>query len=80
MPKHFTNLYKTLLDKKGKKIESHATILEEYTTDAHNALVVYNANPQIVIKNLDVSNFFKYPNGEIGHLIGGGFIGPKDNG
>ena len=71
--KHFADLYKTSLDKKGKKIESHATTLEEDTTD------VQNANPPIDIKNLDVSDFFKDPNGEIGHLIGGGVIGREDN-
>ena len=78
-PKHFTDLYKASLDKKGKNIESHATTLEEDTTDAHNALVMYNGNPLIDIKNLDVSKFFEDPNGEIGHFIGGGVIGPKDN-
>ena len=77
--KHFVDLYKASLDKMGKKIESHATTLEEDTTNAHNALVVYNANPQIDIKNLDISDFFKDPNGEIVHLIGGGVIGPEDN-
>ena len=61
------------MDKKKKKIESHATILEEDTID------VQNANPPIDIKNLDVSDFFEDPNGEIGHLIGGGVIGLKDN-
>ena len=38
-----------------------------------------NATPPIDIKNLDVSDFFKDPNDEIGHLIGGGIIGPEDN-
>ena len=32
-PNHFVDLYKASLDKKGKKIESHATTLEEDTTD-----------------------------------------------
>ena len=77
--KHFANLYKASLDKKGKKIKSHATTLEEDTTDAHNALVMYNGNPLIDIKNLDVSKFFEDPNGEIRYLIGGGVIGPRDN-
>ena len=45
MPKHFVDLYKASLDKKRKKIESHATTLEEDIIDAHNALVMYNANP-----------------------------------
>ena len=78
-PKHFVDLYKVLLDKKGKKIEFYATTLKEDTTDANNVLVVYNANPPIDIKNLDISNFFENPNGEIGHLIGGRVIGPEDN-
>ena len=60
MPKHFANLYKALLDKKGKKIESHATTLEEDTTD------IQNANPPFDIKNHDVSDFFEDPNDEIG--------------
>ena len=51
MPKHFVDLYKASLDKKRKKIESHATTLEEDTTD------VQNANPPIDIKNVDVSYF-----------------------
>ena len=72
-PKHFVDLYKASLDKKGKKIESHATTLEEDTTD------IQNANPLIDIKNLDVSDFFEDPNGEIRHMIGGGVISPEDN-
>ena len=73
------NLYQASLDKKGKQIESHAVVLEETGIEANNALVVYNATPLIDIKNLDVSKFFEDPNGEIGHFIGGGVIGPKDN-
>ena len=52
------------MDKKGKQIESHTTaILEENSIAANNALVVYNATPLIDINNLDVSEFFKDPNG-----------------
>ena len=72
------DLFKASLDKKGKKIESHTIALEEDTTDANNALVVHNENPSIDIKNLDVLDFFKDPNGKIGHLIGG-VIGLEDN-
>ena len=49
------------------------------STKANNALVEYNATPPIDIKNLNVSDFFEDPNGEIGHLIGGGVISPEDN-
>ena len=67
------------MDKKGKQIESHVAILKENSQEANNAQVVYNATPSIDIKNLDVSNFFEDPNGEIGHLIDGGVVGLKDN-
>ena len=76
MEKHFVDLYQASLDKKGKQIESHTTILEENSPEANNALVVYNATFSIDIKNLNVSNFFEDPNNEIGHLIGGVVIGP----
>ena len=77
--KYFVDLYHAFLDKKGKQIESHAIVLEENSLEANNALVVYSATPQIDIKNFDVSDFFEDPNGEIGHLIGGGVIDLKDN-
>ena len=77
--KHFVDLYKASLDKKGKKIESHTSALEETSAKTNNALVVYNANLSIDIKNLNVSDFFEDPNGEIGHLISSGVIGPEDN-
>ena len=62
------------MDKKGNKIESHTAAIEKTSTEANNALVVYNANPPIDIKNLDVSKFFEDPNGEIGNLIGLGLL------
>ena len=40
---------------------------------------MYNATLPIDIKNLDVFEFFEDPNGEIGHLIVVGVIGPTDN-
>ena len=40
-------------------------------------MVVDNSNPLINIKNLDVSDLFEDPSGEIGHLISGGVIGPN---
>ena len=58
MKKHFVDLYQASLDKKGKQIESHTDSLKENSTDANNAIVVYNATPPIDIKNLDVSDFF----------------------
>ena len=41
-----------------KKIESHSISLEEDVTNVNNALVVYNEDPQIDIKSLEVSDFF----------------------
>ena len=67
--KHFVGLYHASLDKKGKQIEFHTAVLEENTT---------KATLSIDIKNLDVLEFFKDRKGEIGHLIGGGVIGPED--
>ena len=49
------DLYKTSLDKKEKKFESHTNALKE----ANNPLVVYNSNPSINIKNLDVLDFLR---------------------
>ena len=74
------DLYQASFDKKGKQIESHTDSLKENSTDANNAIVVYNAIPPIDIKNLNAFKFFfEDPNGEIGHLIHGGIIGPEDN-
>ena len=67
------------MDKKEKQIESHAIVLKENSPKVNNALVVYNEIHPIDIKNLNVSDFFKDPNGEIEHLISGRVIGPKDN-
>ena len=69
------DLYKAYLDKKRKKIESHTAALEKASIETNNALVVYNANPPIDTKNLNVSIFFEDHNWEIGHLIGGGVVG-----
>ena len=52
------NLYKASSDKMRMKIESHIVALEETSIEANNALVMYNANPPIDIKNLDVSDIF----------------------
>ena len=67
------------MDKKGKQIESHAAILEENSTDANNAIIVYNATLPIDIKNLDVSKKFEDPNSETGNLTRDKVINLKDN-
>ena len=77
--KTLCGLIQGFVGQRKKKIESHSSALEEDVTNVNNALVVYNKDPQIDIKSLEVSNFFEDPNGEIGHLIGGGVIGPEDN-
>ena len=77
--KTLCGLIQSFVGQRKKKIESHATTLEEDVTNVNNALVVYNEDPQIDIKSLEVSDFFEDPNGEIGHLIGGGVIGHEDN-
>ena len=63
-------LYQASLDRKGKQNESH--VLEQTNTEANNAMIIDNFNHPISVKDLDVSDFFEYPSGDIRHLIGGG--------
>ena len=82
MPKYFVDLYQASLEQNSKQLESHSNALKEANVKANaetnNAMVMDNSNLSIKIKDLDVSDFFEDPSGDIGHLIDDGVIGPNN--
>ena len=73
--KHFADLYQALLEQNSKKFESHSNILEKANAKVNNALVMYNSSDPINLKGSKIFDFFKDPDGKIGHIGGGGVIG-----